>query len=204
MKITETVQSLRPSFRKEQWRKYALQFISILFLFFLLSLFASLLTDTEEVILLADTWGYLGVFIVAFVSGFNVIIPVPAIALLPLFTSAGLSKVGTILLISFGMTCGDFLGFLIGNTGNKLADSSKHRKRLVRLEKLREKNEWWPLIFLGCYASVAPVPNELVVIPIAFMGYPLRYVLPTVLIGNTIFNFLLAYGVFELLIGLVR
>ena len=44
------------------------------------------------------------------------------------------------------------------------------------------------------YAAFAPIPNELVVIPMAFMRCSLAGVMTAVLCGNVIFNALMASG----------
>ena len=47
---------------------------------------------------------------------------------------------------------------------------------------------------------MVPLPNELLVIPMAFMRYPLAAVMTAVLLGNAIFNTAMALGV-SLLFG---
>ena len=172
-----------------------LQGISVLLLIIGAFYLARLAADSTLIQSIIQQFGYLGLFLIATISGFNLIVPVPAIALLPVFIESGLSPVITVVLIAIGMTLGDFLGFLIGDTGRKILESAASSKTVRTLKKLQEKNPRFPLIALLIWASAAPLPNEVIVIPIAFLGYRLRYVMPIVLVGNTIFNFLVAYGI---------
>jgi hypothetical protein len=98
------------------------------------------------------------------------------------------------------MTIGDMLGFAIGVVGRKL--THEHIKENVMakiLDQFKEKHQFWSYFFLALYAAFAPLPNELLVIPMAFAGYRLRYIFPTVLIGNFLFNTTFALGITSLL-----
>jgi membrane protein YqaA with SNARE-associated domain len=183
---------------KEKRRKFfkaVLQSVIVILLIGAAFTLARIAADSSVIRTVIQNFGYVGLFIIAVVSGFNVIVPVPAIALLPVFAEAGLSLVWTVFIISIGMTVGDFLGFLIGDTGRKILETTASKKRVRSLQKLKEKNPRLPLIALFAWASAAPLPNELIVIPIAFLGYKLRNVMIIVLAGNTVFNSLVAYGI---------
>lgn len=143
-------------------------------------------------------FGYPGLFVVAAISGFNVIIPIPAISLFPLLMQAGFHPVLTVLVIGAGMTVGDMVGFLLGRLGRKVVEKGEW---LRRLERVRERHYLAPYVLLFFYAAFAPLPNELIVIPMALIGCTWYGVLGAALAGNLIFNALAAagfHGIFDL------
>lgn len=148
---------------------------------------------------LAQTYGYPAVFLIALVSGFNILVPIPAATLIPLFTEVGLSFYPLVLLVAFGMTMGDVIGYFIGYAGRSVIAGEKEEKMTTRLLKMKEKNKHWPLVFLGIYSFTFPLPNELVVIPMSFIGYRLNRMAPILLVGNTVFTLFVAWGAGSLL-----
>lgn len=142
--------------------------------------------------------GYGGLFAVSVVSGFNLIAPIPVAVFYPFFMESGFAPVPTLITIAVGMTGGDLLGYLVGNTTRDVAGERLARVE-VRLERLlgrlRARHRVLPYGLLFLYAAFAPIPNELVVIPLAFMRYSLPGVMITVLTGNVIFTSLTAFGV---------
>lgn len=142
--------------------------------------------------------GYWGLLAVSVVSGFNLVAPVPVAFFYPFLIESGFAPLPTLVTIAAGMTGGDLLGYLIGNATR---DALGHRLRRFRawlerlLDALRARHRLLPYGILFLYAAFAPVPNELVVIPMAFMRCSLAGVMTAVLCGNVIFNSLLASGV---------
>lgn len=136
-------------------------------------------------------FGYPGLFVVSSVSGFNVLVPIPVIAFFPFLVEAGLDPVPAVLVIGAGMTVGDMVGFLLGRAGRKIVEKPQW---MLRLERLRERHRLAPYVLLFVYAAIAPLPNELVVIPMALIGFRWFGVLSAALGGNLIFNSLAAAG----------
>ena len=143
-------------------------------------------------------FGYGGVFGVAAISGFNIFLPIPVISFFPFFIEVGLDPVFTVIAVTAGMTVGDLLGFLIGNQGRDLVSHKSH-KILDQVEKLGDKHWLWPLLLLFFYAGFVPLPNELLVIPMAFLGFKLRGMIVAMLLGNCAFNTLAALGLMQLI-----
>lgn len=164
--------------------------IKILFVVVILGIafyFGKTASSNEAIQGLVSSYGYIGIFLLSIASGFNIIVPIPVISFLPLFIESGLSFWITIFVISLGLTAGDALGFFIGRIGRE-AVSAQSKKIIERLEYLRTKYQYIPLIVMFVYASLVPLPNEVLVIPLAFMGYKLKTLFPIVLIGNILFN----------------
>ena len=156
--------------------------------------------ENEMIQDLVSTYGYVGIFVVSVISGFNLVFPIPVATFLPTFLASGLEFWYVILTISLGMAMGDTIGYFIGRAGKHMFDVHM-RSIMRRLERLRENSPRLPLLFLALYATIAPFPNELVVVPLAFLGYKLRYILPILVTGNFIFNTLVAKGIIHIFNG---
>ena len=138
--------------------------------------------------------GYPGLLLASVVSGFNVVWPVPVVTFYPFFIESGFEPVPTLATIAVGMTGGDLLGYLIGNTTRDMSSYQLARFR-ARAEALHGRHRHLPLGLLFLYAAFVPLPNELLVIPMAYMRYSMAAVMAAVLFGNVIFNTLMAMGV---------
>ncbi|HEX6587609.1 MAG TPA: hypothetical protein VF039_01200 [Longimicrobiales bacterium] len=136
-------------------------------------------------------FGYPGLLAVSAVSGFNVLVPIPVIAFFPFLMEAGLDPVLAVLIIGTGMTFGDMVGYLLGRAGRKIVERPRW---MTRIERARERHRIAPYVLLFFYAAFAPLPNELIVIPLALIGCRWYGVLGAALGGNLIFNSLAAAG----------
>ncbi|MDA1334724.1 MAG: hypothetical protein O2794_01750 [bacterium] len=154
----------------------------------LVIVFAFWLSDKAQNETVIQDWvnrfGYIGIFVVSVISGFNFAVPVPAITFLPLFLASSLSFPITLLVITVGMTLADFIAYWIARTGEEFIENDTVR----RLERFRDKWFWLPLVGLGLYAAFIPFPNEILVVPLSLMKYRIRYLLGPLLIGNLVFN----------------
>src|SRR5688572_10525689 len=155
-------------------------------------------TGNEMVRLIVHRYGFAGVFLVSLVCGFNIAVPVPAVAFIPLFLASGLDFYMMIAVMVAGETTADLLSFALGRTGRDI-DQVRNMKVVRRLERYRKRHYWQPLAIMAVFASVAPLPNEVLAIPLGIMGYPVLHVLVPVLIGNTIFTAAVAFGMQALL-----
>lgn len=151
--------------------------------------------DNELISDFVSDYGYGGIFLVSLVSGFNFLIPVPAISLLPLFTISGLNILLAVFLIILGTTLADITAYNIVTMGKQAVQSSINEHIFKRLEQLCLRHYWIPIIVLFLFAAFVPFPNEIILAPLAFLGYRLLHLLPALLLGNGIFNTLYALGV---------
>lgn len=149
---------------------------------------------------LVARYSYIGALLLGVISGFNFVVPIPAAAFIPTFKAAGESVAMAIAFTTLGMTIGDLVGYFIGKAGREVVLLEKHRGKIGFLEKVKERHHWTPLLLLFLFAAFIPFPNEILVAPLAFIGYRLKYIFPIALAGNAIFNLiasLLFLGVFE-------
>ena len=160
---------------------------------------SGIVKDSEFVSNLIRRFGYIGIFFVAVVTGFNLVVPIPAIAFLPIFVASGLNTVWTIIVLAAGMTMADCMGYLFGKAGQRIVFSAFEKKVIDKVEHIKEKLNWSPALILFLFASFAPLPNEVLVIPMAFLGYRLTHIFFPVLLGNIVFNSIYAIGVINIL-----
>ena len=180
----------------KKYTVFALFFVAVTTFALWLSIFVS---ESEVAQELVAKYGYLGIFVMGTVSGFNLAFPVPAVAFVPVFTASGLSAVPAVILMALGMTLGDLAGYFIGRAGHEVL-LKNHNSDNGILGKFREKLRRAPLLLLFLYIAFVPFPNEILVIPMGFIGYRLKHIFPVILAGNMIFNTLasLAFlGIFQ-------
>ncbi len=178
-------------------KKFLLQLFLIVIFAFVIFWVNRYAVEHDFVRVVVEKFGYVGVFLGAAVSGFNLIVPIPIITFLPFFVEIGLNFYVLIFLIAFGMTVGDSVGYLIGRTGRGIL-SSKPSKLQKKIDSLRDKHKLFPYIILFFYSAFAPMPNEVLVIPMALMGFRFRYMFISLLIGNIIFNVFAGSGILTL------
>lgn len=180
--------------KKRITKKIIYKIVTIALLVVGILLFNQYAADSETLEYIAKAFGYPGVLLLAALSGFNIALPIPIIAFLPFFLEVGMDKTTVILTISIGMTIGDIVGYLIGRTGRELWEQSPS-KTLTKIKNIKKRYPKSLYAILALYAAFAPAPNELIVIPMAMMGYRLRYMIWPLLLGNTIFNILVGFGI---------
>lgn len=144
---------------------------------------------------LVSEYGYWAAFTLGVIGGLNLVVPVPAVAFLPVFLEAGMGLWPVVFIITAGMLLADSFAFLLGKTGRQFLISSKQKAVLKKLKLAEIKNSKLPYLILFLFASFAPFPNEVLVIPMAFLGYRLKYLILPLVSGTLVFNVLYAAGI---------
>lgn len=152
----------------------------------------SLALSENALIGYVERFGYFGVFLVSALSGFNVVVPIPISSFFPVFLEAGFHPSITIAAISLGMIVGDIFGYALGRSGRSIIKEKKDRRFFAFIENLEKKHRFLPYGFLAIYAAFIPLPNELVVIPMAFLKFRFQYMILALFLGNIIFNIVVA------------
>ncbi|PCI29958.1 hypothetical protein COB55_01090 [Candidatus Wolfebacteria bacterium] len=158
-----------------------------------------LVSGNEAVQGIVYSYGYVGIFFLAIVSGFNIFVPVPIAAFIPVFVSAGLDPWIAVGLIAIGMTIGDSIGFFVGRFGGGI-DSRFVKKIQSLYKRFSEKNRKIGMMILFAYVAFVPAPNELVIIPLGIIGCRYRNIFPVILLGNLVLNILVYVGFSGLLL----
>lgn len=142
---------------------------------------------------LAAQGGYISVFVLALLNGFNIFVPFVTTSFVPTWTAAGLSFPILIVLITIGMTLADSISFLFGKLGRAVLSHAQGRV-LNRLSAWRDRNTKWPLVATFFWVSFIPFPNEVIAIPMGLLKYKARHFIPVMFVGNICFNVLTAIG----------
>lgn len=153
---------------------------------------------SEAIQAVVALYGYVGVLIVSFVSGFNLAVPVPAVAFMPLFLESGLTFWITIFCIVAGVTVADGVAYFLGRFGRHVTFHAADGRVLKYLERIYKKHHFGPLVALFLFVSLVPFQNELLLIPIGFLGYRVAHIFPILVVGNFIFNIFYAISVMKL------
>ena len=139
-------------------------------------------------------FGYAGVFIVSFISGISVILPVPPAAFVPIFSAAGLTTTLIIAALTVGTIVTDFVGYTIG-LWSKGFIASHYPKIHDFLVSLNVKHHALLFPTIVAYTSISPFPNEALVIPLAVIGIPFSHFLLPLTIGTVCYHALTVYGI---------
>ena len=178
---------------KKQYLKHA-TILAIAFI--LIILISGYSVRSEQLIAVISQFGYIGIFLTGFITGFNLFVPIPAASFFPLFEKAGHDPFVTIVLLSLGMVIADMIGYFLGYIGKKsISVSHPFMKRIVQISTLH------PVLLFLCifaFAAFLPISNELFVIPLAYIGVRFSLVFFAVFFGNIIFNILFTQGTMAL------
>lgn len=172
---------------KSHIKRYSLLALLVALMIALALWFGLFVRENQVAQELIASYGYFGIFLLGAVSGFNFIVPVPAAAFLPALVAANLTIPVAIIAITLGMTVGDMVGYFIGKASCAII-TPDNRHRIDYIKRLQAQYHATPLLALFIYASFVPLPNELIVVPLGFLGYHLKHIFPVVLVGNLIFN----------------
>lgn len=143
-------------------------------------------------------YGYFALFIISFIGGLNLFVPVPVIAFMPVFLAAGLDFWLVLIIMTIGMSLADSLAFIIADfAGQK---PSVEDSRIVKfLRKIKHKSGYYPYGVMFLFSTFAPLPNETLLIPMGLVGYKMRYLVAPIILGNFLFNLIYAFGFINLL-----
>ena len=137
--------------------------------------------------------GMLGVVVIGVLCGLNAVVPLPAATFAPLFIEAGLSPWLVIGGFVFGTALADSLSYLIGWFGRGYVND-KHPNVTRYFTKILTTYETWAPYVIFAYFTLAPLPNELILLPLALLGYQYKKLLLPLIIGNIIHQSLMVFG----------
>lgn len=135
-------------------------------------------------------WGYLGIFLIAFIeSGSFSLFPFPTMVLVFSFGSilnpflVGLSG-------GVGSTLGSLISYVFGR-GSKDFLEKKYGERLEKMRKKfhQYKGFWWIMI-----VNMTPLPDNLLALFCGMIKYDIRKYIVASLISKILFNLIIAYA----------
>lgn len=169
------------------------KFLLLLAFFGIAMLMAYLISNSISAKEAVARFGYVGMTVMAYVCGLNIVIPVPIETFVPVFVASGLPAAGIIASLVIGTTAADLTAYGIAWYGGKSIDLSKW-KFLKKLNEIEKKNAAYALATLFVWAAVIPLPNELVIVPLGLAGYRLRSLLIPFILGNIAHHALVVFG----------
>jgi uncharacterized membrane protein YdjX (TVP38/TMEM64 family) len=183
--------------KKLLFRKSVLYSFLVVIFFVVAFWLAIMARENSFVQHIATEYGWLSVVLISILGSFTLIIPVPALSFVPLFIEAGLNFWGIVSIITFGAILSDIIVFYVARFGKKIVDA-KQWKIFRKLDFWKNMFPRLPLVVLFMYSAFAPIPNELIVVPIALMGYSFKKFIWPLVAGSIIFNLLSAFGVINI------
>jgi membrane protein YqaA with SNARE-associated domain len=94
------------------------------------------------------------------------------------------------------MTVGDVVGYILGRSMSSTVLETQQGKKITRIVSSHPR---YIMAGVFLYAMVVPLPNELIVMPLAALGISWQKILIPILIGNAIFSTVLAFGATQIL-----
>ena len=156
--------------------------------------FASYVRDNDTARQLVEHFGYLGILVTSIFAGINILVPIPAGTFTPIYVAAGFSLPLIIFTITVGTTIGDSIGYLIGVGGKHIAQKTHPTlQKKMRAFAHQHHHLVLPLVFL--YSAFSPLPNEVILIPLAVIGIRYRTLLIPLFLGTVLYETLFAYGI---------
>lgn len=171
--------------------------VVFVFAFTLLLFIAQSLSESSQAQAVVAQFGYLGVVFLGVITGLNAIVPVPAATLTPVFIAAGLTVPLIIAALAVGTLIADFTSFFLGRLSRELI-LDKHPKIFAFITEFQAKHSRWTFLLVTLYAAFAPLPNEIILIPLGLTGVRFVSLIIPLIIGNIIYQVLLVYSVIGL------
>ena len=165
--------------------------ISIIILWALLLFY---LPPTEIIDTIGVQNGYILTFFAALLGGTSVLFPFPYYLVVFTLGAGGLNPFLLGIFSGVGLMVGDSTSYLLGYSGREIITG----KLATAFNKIHnwalQKPKWVMPSLLFCYGAFAPIPNDIVVIPLGLARYPfIRVVIPLVL-GNMVFSTIIAFA----------
>lgn len=165
-----------------------------LFLSFLLTKYV---TQDNDSIALIQKFGPIGIVIISFIAGLNVIVPIPAATFIPIFTAGGISLTFATILLIVGTILADLVSYAIGIYGSKVTTTHYPHIQQKLIKLYTDKKAWVPYLIFG-FAAFIPFPDEIYLIPLGIIGIKLRQFIIPLLLGTALYQTLAAFGIYNI------
>jgi membrane protein YqaA with SNARE-associated domain len=148
----------------------------------------------QKFFLSADSWGvrygYLGAFVFTALANSTVVFPIPYTAFIVLLGSVGLNPFLLAFIAGLGAALGDATSYLVGRWGRVLLNE----KTRTNFEMLRELVSRHPgrLQFFFFIMGATPIPDDVFLIPLGIMKYPIWRALWPYALGKMILAYIFA------------
>ena len=145
---------------------------------------------------LVDSFGYLGIFLVALVSTSTVVLPIYPLEIIIVLSGAILNPLLIGVLAGAGSALGEMVGYFIGFGGGKIL-KKKYKKQLKRLERYFKK--YRPEIVIFGIATIPIIPFDVVGLFCGIIHFDKKKFFISLFLGKTVRFLMLAlagyYGI---------
>ncbi len=171
-------------------------FLAFVLFFFAWSVFLYYCSPAEIVNLIGIRNSYLILGIFAFLGGTSILLPFPYYLFTISFGAAGLNPFILGIAAGLGTLAGDTTSYYLAYHGREHAPK-KFSKFAEKISKnlIKKRPNLVPL-FAYLYASIAPLPDDLLMIPAGLMRYPFFRLAIGAGLGKITFNTMLAFSGF--------
>lgn len=167
--------------------------IAIIGIFSLSLYLTKYVTNDEGAQILVQQFGYIGVFLISFITGLSFISPVPAATFSPIFTAGGIPLFVTITLAVIGTMCANFVSYFIGRLGHNFTNTHYPKIQQKIFDIYAKRKELLPYFVFG-FAAFIPIPDEVYLIPLGIIGVKIREFILPLFLGTVFFQTITALG----------
>ncbi len=139
----------------------------------------------------AETWGYLGIFLINIIGNATIFFPVPAFAVVFVF-GAILNPWLVGLVAGLGAAIGELTGYVLGIGGRQIL-KKRDQKWFNMAKKWSEKRGIFPVVILF---AATPIPYDIIGILCGVIKYDLKKFFLATLIGKVVISIILAWAGF--------
>lgn len=174
------------------YRRYFYSFL-ILAAFIFTVTYLSLVPEVRDS---ASDWavryGYLGLFVFAFIGGTSTFLPLPYIFVTFTLAGLGLNPLFLGLAAGTGVALGDSVSYLLGRAGHHIL-KPKYENKLNRFFQWLERHPRLTPVAIFSYGAFVPLPNDILIIPLGLARYNYFKAIIPAWLGNVFFNVYIAY-----------
>lgn len=173
-------------------RKRNIVIVGLLLLFIVgWSVFLIYYPPDEIVEFLGITNTYLAIFMLAAIGGVSAFTSTSFYAALVTISLGGANPIFLALFASVGLTLGDIVFYTIGKKGKNCV-APNYGKYIDRSLRLVEKVSDTTIMLLIFFYSLTPLPSDILAIALAIIGFPLKKMVPPLIVGNFALTLMLA------------
>ncbi len=136
---------------------------------------------------MAESFGYLGIFVISILGSATIFFPTPAI--LVVFAFGGILNPWIVGIVAgIGAAIGELIGYILGYGGKGLLEK-KYKDDLARAKRWMEKHGAFMIIILF---AITPLPDDIIGILCGVINYNVKKFFLASLIGKIIMHVLVA------------
>ena len=134
---------------------------------------------------------YLAVFLLAAIGGVSAFTSTSFYTALVTISLGGVNTIYLALFASVGLTMGDIVFYTVGKKGKNCV-APRYGKYIDKLLQMVEKVSDRTIVILIFFYSLTPLPSDILAIVLAILGFPLKKMVPPLLVGNFVLTLMLA------------